>query len=539
MRAVEKAEIFDMDRKGLPPAPSPVRVRQTTRKINAKEGIKRPVEKFGWMSDGPLRPIEAGIPLFLGSEFSRPLVDSASRERKIMELEAEINMIRSGDSDERPLSLSSTKSSTKEKFESSDVGTKKKAAVEEEEEEEIDLEKIAMKVRPKSKLTNWEKRIIEKKRRQKTDLIDGIAPLKLRRVNKKNIRPIPTGVSPFYHARRIERTKKFLPKISGQSSRYDAGSARSTYSTKRPNSELSELSTVPLLKYELSRVFQVGHQPFEGVDCDEDFPYDNEEIEQFLNQINEEKKRNRNEVANENEKNDNINIIKDSRFDIPYGTTLIDTSQYDVFWTKNKVPFTRADAELLYTWQYKCDSAIEAADKRRLAALQKREAALKRTFESRAAFEKATILADQEAERITFAGAGKCKTRHKESFWEKAARVADHDNSSLKHRRLAWARFIKQGTEKKILPAPKGSKEEEFVQKYRSEVMKGVALSHEMFWNVISVLGKLEFAQTEICILVEILRRQFRVHKSDVVGYLERNGFPTYFFELAGSQLEN
>ena len=59
-----------------------IKVNQVGRKMKLKEGIKRPIEKYGWISEGKLKPIEKGLPLIFGSKISHAFEDiEASHKR--------------------------------------------------------------------------------------------------------------------------------------------------------------------------------------------------------------------------------------------------------------------------------------------------------------------------------------------------------------------------------------------------------------------------------------------------------------------------
>ncbi|OHS94359.1 hypothetical protein TRFO_11224 [Tritrichomonas foetus] len=489
----------------FPYRPTKIEIKQASRCINQKEGIKRPIEKYGWMTDGPLRPIETGLPLIYGSPISHSFEDVEISQRRLKEFETQISK-----------DLSNQMSDDDDDFDDTPLG----AAANDPtplSPGEKELKKLTNKlVRNRRRILQPKTGIpIRKKLAPKTgsDIIEAIAPISFKTV--KNEQKVPIDAYPFYHPNRIDRLKE--------------GRSKSALVKRRIG--FDEGSTVPLLKTQLNRVFKYGSRPFENVDKPEDFPTDPTDLpfeeEEDLEKLKKKKKK---EIGINL---DSVVINVQEIAGVGEKSTLIDGSDFDVFWTRNKTPFSRADVNHIFSWQAQCDAEIAAANERRQKYLNRREEAIIKTFESKRAFEKAIELAENEANYITNVGPGKSGKR-RESFWIRASKLANGDNSSLEYRKKKWACFIRD-VSKKTNPDQKCELQERLISIYRKELMSGKEVGPNTFWKVLSSFDRMDFTRTELCVLVEILRRNLDITRSDVISYLEQNECPTYFFILAAN----
>lgn len=622
-----------------------IKVNQVGRKMKLKEGIKRPIEKYGWISEGKLKPIEKGLPLIFGSKISHAFEDIEASHKRFTDFVEQYKKFKTGD-----------------EFDDSIDNDENEENANQEEEDEIEISYnpfkfLIDKVAAENETTEYSQdhqtgistASSPEKKDYNASIIKSISPIKFSSVKPSHEIKKPLYMSPFYHPQ-FEPKTKFTSK-----------------------------STVPLLQQQLKRVFKPDSAPFENVDKSEDFP-----TTMLLPMIDEttQNKRGKSELSilrkknriinpkndkkatkkiesntkkvsfpddgsstlmitemkpdmyskdtfidfedqNNKEKEDN-NSTSDkvqNKYDDLKGvpSTLIDPTKEDIFWTKNKTPYTREDINHIFSWQMQNDAIMTMIDEKRQKKLDDRQKALMTTFESKEAFSHAIDLVDKECERIVKLGPGKSE-RNKKSFWIEAAKYAKNDKSSLMYRKKKWDEFIREiqnsfkllikqnkdenkddyfysspyfssisnsnanlnvnlaASSSKSLTIsnheskdnlevendtneqngedvyssnlmignqPKNNDDEkcnglmknqvDFILHYKEAIMSGKEVNSSTFWKVIEPFQAVDFTHTEFCILVEILRSQLGVTKSEVHTYLDDKGFPTLFYHLAST----
>ncbi|KAK8875900.1 hypothetical protein M9Y10_006077 [Tritrichomonas musculus] len=630
----------------FPYRPPVIKVKQSTRKINVKEGIKRPIEKYEWISEGSLKPIEKGLPLIFGSKVSHSFEDIEISHKRFTDFVNQYKQFKSEDD-----------------FDDNSFNNDENEEVEDIEEIYNPFKFLTDKIAEEQKVveesephrTGISQSPLPANNDTKSSIIDSIGPIKFSSVKPSHEIKKPLYMSPFYHPR------------------YEA---RVTVPTK---------STVPVLKQQLKRVFKPDNAPFENVDKSEDFPTtmllpmveEKSQSKRAQSEFSMIKRKNRiinpknaknvpktpenskekisaldsddsasllitemrpdmyskdtfandeNAQKDENKKNNNKSTPNyDDLKGVP--STLIDPSKDDVFWTRNKVPFTRNDIDHIFSWQVQNDAIMSMIDEKRQKKLDEREKALLTTFESKEAFAHAIELVDKECQRLVYLGPGK-SVKNKKSFWIEAAKYAKNDKSSLMYRKKKWNEFTREiqnsfnllvnqsksqnkndcfysSPDFKSVPSsninqpnliPSNSRpninndsnengninenisikqtdksinnededvynddslinidhnknienesgnnnglmknQVDFILRYKSLIMSGKAVDSTTFWNVIEPFQATDFTHTEFCILVEILRSQLGVTKSEIITYLEEKEFPVLFYHLAST----
>lgn len=648
----------------FPYKPPAIHVKQSTRKLEVKETIKRPIEKYGWISEGSLKPIEKGLPLIFGTKFSHSFEDIEIAHKRFTDFVQKYKKFKAGD--ELDVTIENDEDDEDEEVEENEENNDPS-----DDDDEIDLEQvynpfkfILDRVAPKEeeveetqpRRTGINTPSLETRKNANKSIINSMSPIKFSSVKPSHEIKKPLYMNPFYH-----------PQINKK--------------VRVPTK-----STVPLLKQQLQRVFQPDGVPFENVDKSEDFPTtmllpmiddttsnkrgkselsmykrkgkiinpksvkkapksndkkvtfpNNTESEAdtsllitemrpdmyskdtFLDDQNENKNQEQNDDELVKPKNNSNKSKYDDLKDVP--STLIDPTKDDIFWTKNKVPFTREDINHIFSWQIQNDAIMTMVDEKRQKKLDEREKALMTTLESKKAFEHAIDLVDKECERIVKVGPGKSE-KNKQSFWIKAAKYAKNDKSSLQYRKKKWNEFVNevQKSFKLLVNQNKnGNKEEnfysspyfssisqsntnlntnltvasskpalnstneninstnenvnsndknenldddvyndnimignkpksnnddnkkynglmknqvDFILSYKAEIMSGREVNSTTFWNVLKSFQAVDFTHTEFCILVEILRHQLNVTKSEVLTYLDEKDYPSLFYHL-------
>jgi hypothetical protein len=436
--------------KSIPYAVEPVKVRQTSRRMGLKEGVRRPFDRFAWLTDGPLRPIENGLPMCAGKEMSHNYNEVIHGEERIKAIEMDIRVAwgdegplgRSRDDIDIPADYSPTRL----------LSCRKRQAPP-----------------PSTGLTRVD---------MAPDLIDCMGKLHIKSVATTLKRP--PDVSPFFKPQRMPRIRE------------------------RPK------STVALVRSQMDRVFRPGCEPFRNVDTDDDFPIDDLDPPTPIDTPPDER------------------VVEDyNKIDAP--SKLIDSSVYDVFWTKCRAPFTREDCDVLYSWRLQDDRITEHQKQKRIKMLKDREAGIRRTFQSRMAFEEEMNLVDEACDQVATLGPGKAP-KGRESTWIKAARVASVDISSLPCRKVKWSayiEFVKHGG------GAQTELERKFALGWRAELMSGENVSEQMFWNVLDLFEPMDFAKEPLLHHLEFLRNDMGIERESLIAYFEERDITPYFYNLS------
>ncbi|OHT09669.1 hypothetical protein TRFO_21389 [Tritrichomonas foetus] len=321
------------------------------------------------------------------------------------------------------------------------------------------------------------------KRPPADDIIDNIGKINIKSARRRKY--VPSGVNPFPappHRPRVQR----LP---------------------------DERTTSALVKTQMKKVFKAGSKPFMNIDTDEDFDTAG--------------------LYPPEEKEPEPQVIEDED-DLPHESLLLNPSKYDIFWTKNRVPFTRDEIEMLEGWKQDVADRMARDDQRTSRILKAREKAIERTFQSRSAFDKEIEITDLAMEKAV--NLGPCKSqRAKKSSWEISARVAREDPSSLPYRKAVWNKFVNQIAKFGYITCESQKK---IVMEFRSQLLIGRYVSQDLFWEAISVLDKMEYVSLPTMIVAEFLRKDLNVPEEDFVAYMKENEFPSQFYFLALDEIE-
>lgn len=319
------------------------------------------------------------------------------------------------------------------------------------------------------------------------DAIDCIGPINLRSVKGKI--PAEEGENPF-------------PPIP-----------RRTPKIQMPAKNLSNV-----VSDNMHRVFRSHTEPFTDIDREEDFPMDGF----FPKNIT---------------KDDNDTDYSDSEDDDddePHKSLLIDPHERDIFWTKDKVPFTRAEVEMFKKWrqQNRDSKSLQFSKDARL--LEERAMEIERTFQSRLAFDKKLALTDKLLERVKYLAPGKGESRS-HSAWKVAAAAADRDPSSLPYRKAVWSLFQQQVAFSGYLKIPT---EEKLVGEIRRLFVSGAAVNSKTFFRALDSLRPMEFARLSTSVIIEHLRRDFGVTQAELIQYLKFRKAPDFFIIEAPEEIE-
>jgi hypothetical protein len=432
--------------KPIPYTQLPVQIDQTSRRMNMSQGVKLPIDRFAWIKDGPLQPVERGLPMAIEVDGQAEYDGLPGVPVRLRELETDL-MAAAGAQAAPASRLISPRERPKS---------------------------LQAKWRPKSALVTGITPVPPQE-----DIIDSIGRVQVQSLKVKLKRP--ECVSPF-------------PRVP-----------------RRPRQSKRPQSTVGLVKAQLQRVFKPGEEPFRNVDREEDFPMEGLELLE---------RRGEPDAAKGHEKVD----LND--FDAP--STLIDTSDRDIFWTAHCAPFTREEIDTLYSWRKQCQDHQAREEAKAEKMLREREDCIHRTFQSKLAFDRGLELVDRACREVANVGIGK-QVRHRESIWKTAARVTELDPSSLPFRREMWMKFV---TFVRLCGGIHDPLQKKFTDAFRSELLSGRIVSSQIFWNVLDSFEEMELIKTPLLEFLDYLRRDLGISREATMQYYKKRGTPTHFFEM-------
>ncbi|EAX84394.1 hypothetical protein TVAG_585410 [Trichomonas vaginalis G3] len=202
----------------FPYNPQDIRFKQTSSKIFAKEGVKRPIDPYAWITSGTIKEIEKGLPLLHETQYAQSVVEVQKQSDN---------------------SITKTKDLLK-------------AILDDNTDEELSLQEMKQQAEEERRQKLLKQQEIEERKRRNSscflhnkdsgDIISNIGTLNFKTIKKPL--QLPEGENPFPEATHM---KSFRPKMD---------------------------STIPIIKQEIKKSFKYGFEPFEGIETDEDFPID-------------------------------------------------------------------------------------------------------------------------------------------------------------------------------------------------------------------------------------------------------------------------
>ena len=444
------------------------KIRQVNRVLHSKEGIVIPMDPYAWLCDGPVKKIEEGLPLIAGTPYAHSYEEAIHADKKIKALQMEC---------------------LKTFFNQDEL--KDDAPVE---------RQVPVETRDERQMRMLMDKIIAKER-------------------KKMEHP-RTGIIPGQPARDMidSMGKVHIQSVHAISKKPPNASVFSRPSHPKPRVGVRPKSTVSLVRNQLQRVFRPGSEPFTNIDSDEDFPMD-----EIL--VNPDTK-----ITEEEDTGEEEDVIDYNK--INYPTMLLDESDKEIFWTKHKAPFTKDEVDMLYSWWKQDEDNMNESTKKGERMLKRREMAIKRTFQSKLAFQKELKLVNRACRDVACIGPGK-SMKSKESTWTEAARAAKHDISSLPYRKERWAAFVKFVKESGGIRMELHKK---FAEQYRKMLLTGRPANARMLFDVLDTFEEMNFTVIPLLVYVEFVRGNLNISKNEVAEYFSHRNVPGYFYDLAVKQ---
>ncbi|OHT04947.1 hypothetical protein TRFO_27451 [Tritrichomonas foetus] len=198
-------------------------------------------------------------------------------------------------------------------------------------------------------------------------------------------------------------------------------------------------------------------------------------------------------------------------------STLLDTTGEDILFTKNKAPFSRNDIATVREFTQMWDNKKLKQRERAQNALKKRQSMIKQAFHSREIFETYLKLLDEDCKRIQSGVLGKSQFKRK-SLWQVAVETAPIDHSGLGERREFWWRlcaFVRfNGGIKEPL-------EKDFVKLLRIKLMLRHPIKQSLFWDVVKEIQVNSFENVATLRLIEFCRYLLNVGQQEFGTFLD------------------
>jgi hypothetical protein len=184
------------------------------------------------------------------------------------------------------------------------------------------------------------------------------------------------------------------------------------------------------------------------------------------------------------------------------GTTLLNTSDEDVLFTKDKAPFTRADISTVRAFERHWDELKLRQRDRAARSLEERRRLVHQAFHSKEVFRTYLKLVDEDCRRIRSGVIGKSPYKTT-SLWQVAHETAPNDHSGLADRRTYWWRFTAFVRYVGGITEPL---ETEIVKILRVKLMLRHPISSRLFWDIVGDLPLAAFESVSALRLIEFIR---------------------------------
>jgi hypothetical protein len=198
-------------------------------------------------------------------------------------------------------------------------------------------------------------------------------------------------------------------------------------------------------------------------------------------------------------------------------TTLLDSSEEDVLFTKNKAPFTRADITAVRAFGRHWDVLKMRRRDQASRALKNRERDVKQAFHSKSVLETALGLVETDCQRIRSGLIGKTAFKNR-SIWQTAAATAPPDHSGLAERREIWWRLCA------FVRFSGGIEEEaqkQFLRLIRLKLMLAHQVDQSLLWDVLKETPQPALESVAVLKLVEFLRIALHVAQQEFLNFLD------------------
>jgi hypothetical protein len=198
-------------------------------------------------------------------------------------------------------------------------------------------------------------------------------------------------------------------------------------------------------------------------------------------------------------------------------SALLDTSDEDVLFTKNKAPFTRTDISTVRAFGQHWDNIKLRQRDRAAQALRERQHMIRQAFHSKAVFETYLQMVEKDCKRIRCGLIGKSEFKTK-SVWDHAVESAPPDEANMPRRREFWWRFC---AFVRFLGGLHEPHEKAFVKLVRAKLMLRHEVNSSLFWHLVEDSDPAGMESVATLRLVEFCRILLDVGQHEFSSYLE------------------
>lgn len=207
-------------------------------------------------------------------------------------------------------------------------------------------------------------------------------------------------------------------------------------------------------------------------------------------------------------------------------STLVDTSDQDILFTKGKAPYTRNEVASIRAFMKHWEDLKFAQKDFCEEEMVQRDKLIRESFHSKTVFETYLRLLEEEQKRIRSGVIGKSPYR-KQSIWEVAAREAPKDYASIRLRRDFWWRFA---TYVRCVTKIKDPLEKDVIRTVREMMMKRHEILPTLFWDLVDALPKTFLENVPSLRLVEFVRELLNVSQDEFKSYFEKQKVTRLFY---------
>lgn len=196
---------------------------------------------------------------------------------------------------------------------------------------------------------------------------------------------------------------------------------------------------------------------------------------------------------------------------------LLDTRDQDVLFTKNKAPFTRQEISALRAFGQHWDNLKIRQREREMEAMKQRRSMIKQAFHNKEVFETYLKLMDEDCKRIRSGVLGRSPYKNK-SLWQVAIEKAPMDHNRLEDRRRFWWRFC---AFVRFIGGLSEQIEKDFVKLLRVKLMLRHPVDASLFWDLVNDVSPAVLESVATLRLIEFCRIALEVGQQAFNNFLD------------------
>ena len=264
----------------------------------------------------------------------------------------------------------------------------------------------------------------------------------------------------------------------------------------------------------LQTYFSPLGKPFVPVNVEKYFPMSLFEVDKIKNKSPNESNLDLDELENNTQRT--LTILHPSE-EMDPKSKLIDTSDEDVLFTKDRTLLRRSEIAEMRAFEKHWERKTQKAEKRLDLILKKRNKEVEKAFQSREVMKTYLKLLDEDCERISSGLIGKSPYKHK-SMWEVALELTPKDPTSLGNRMEYWWRYA-------IFVREIGGIHDEFdnevTQELRKLLMNNHSVDQSLFFDVLHNLRDECFSSVSSLKVIEFIRITFNIEQKQFQAVFE------------------